>query len=293
MIRTAIVGYGNTGQAAVEAVRAAADFELAGVVRRAVPDRPWDIPMAANITQLGKVDIALLCVPTGHMPDTAEALLRQGISTVDSFDKHNDILAVRNRLAPAAKEAGRVAVVSSGWDPGSDSVIRALMQAMAPSGVTYTDFGPGVSLGHSVAAKAVPGVKDALSMTIPKGTGLHRRMVYVELEPGADFSAVQAAVLADPYFSRDESYVNQVEDVSALRCAAHGVSITRMGASGTTGNQRFAYTHTIHGAALTAAMMVASARAALRQNPGAYTLIEMPIVDFLPGSREDWIEKLV
>ena len=58
------------------------------------------------------------------------------------------------------------------------------MQAMAPKGLTYTNFGPGMSMGHSVAAKAIPGVKDALSMTIPLGTGVHRRMVYVELERG-------------------------------------------------------------------------------------------------------------
>ena len=293
MIRAAVIGYGNTGRAAVEAIRAAADFVLAGVVRRAVPDGPRDYPVTTDAAQLGPVDVALLCTPTRLMPGTAESLLRKGICTVDSFDVHSEIVSVRGRLDAAAKEVGRVAVVASGWDPGSDSVVRALMQAMVPSGVTYTNFGPGVSLGHSVAAKAVPGVKDAVSMTIPKGTGLHRRMVYVELEPGACFDTVKAAVLADPYFSRDESYVNLVDDVSALRSASHGVNITRMGASGGTSNQRFEYTHTIDGAALTASMLVASARAALRQRPGAYTLIEIPVVDFLPGNREDWIAKLV
>jgi diaminopimelate dehydrogenase len=167
------------------------------------------------------------------------------------------------------------------------------MQAMAPAGVTYTNFGPGVSLGHSVTARSVPGVKDALSMTIPKGTGLHRRMVYAELEPGADFDAVKAAILSHPGFSRDESYVNLTEDAAALRSMAHGVNLSRTGASGTTSNQRFEFTMTIDGAALTAAMLVAAARAALRQSPGAYTLIEIPAVDFLPGDREGWIEKLV
>jgi len=293
MIRAAVMGYGNTGQAAVEAVRAAADFVLAGVVRRAIQEGLYDYPVVTDVRDLGKVDVALLCTPTRLMPDAAEALLRQGINTVDSFDIHNEILSVRNRLEPMAKQAGRVAIVASGWDPGSDSVIRAVMQAMAPSGVTFTNFGPGVSLGHSAAARAVPGVKDALSMTIPKGTGLHRRMVYVEKEPGADPQAVKAAILADPYFSRDESYVNLVDDVSALRSATHGVGIERLGASGGTSNQRFNYTHTIDGAALTAAMLVASARAAMRQKPGAYTLIELPVVDFLPGNRDEWIERLV
>jgi diaminopimelate dehydrogenase len=293
MIRAAVVGYGNTGQAAVEAIRASSDFELAGVVRRSMPDEPCGYPVATGIAKLGRVDAALLCTPTRLMPDTAETLLRQGISTVDSFDVHSGILSVRKRLDPIAQENGRVAVVASGWDPGSDSVIRALMQAMTPAGVTFTNFGPGVSMGHSAAARSVNGVKDAISMTIPKGTGQHRRMVYVSLDGSADFETVKAEILADPYFSHDESYVNLVEDVSALRNASHGVNIDRLGASGTTSNQRFVYAHTVDGAALTAAMLVASARAALRLKPGAYTLIEIPMVDFLPGRREEWIEKLV
>jgi diaminopimelate dehydrogenase len=167
------------------------------------------------------------------------------------------------------------------------------MQAMAPNGITYTDFGPGVSLGHSVAARAIPGVKDAVSMTLPKGAGQHRRMVYAEIEDGADAETVKAAILSDPYFSRDESYVSVVHNAASHRSASHGVLIERLGMSGATSNQRFGYTHTIDGAALTAAMMAASARAAARQRPGAYTLIEIPPVDFLPGDREDWIAGLV
>ena len=86
-----------------------------------------------------------------------------------------------------AKAHNAVSIISAGWDPGSDSVVRALLQAIAPKGITYTNFGPGRSMGHSVAVRAIAGVKDALSMTIPVGTGIHRRMVYVELEEGADF----------------------------------------------------------------------------------------------------------
>ena len=296
MVRVAVIGMGNTGRACVRAVKAAPDMELAGMVyykAAAIRKTGLDYEVVDTVDKLRSVEAALLCVPTRVMPDTAESLLRQGIHTADSFDVHSEIAAVRRRLDAAAKEAGRVAVVASGWDPGSDSVVRALMQAMAPNGVTFTNFGPGVSLGHSVAARKVPGVKDALSMTIPKGSGQHRRMVYVEIEDGADFEAVKAAVLADPYFSRDESYVNLTGDVAALRSTSHGVMIERLGGSGGTGNQRFGYTHAIDGAALTAAMLVASARAAVRQSPGAYTLIEIPAVDFLPGDREAWINQLV
>jgi len=40
-------------------------------------------------------------------------------------------------------------------------------------------------------------------------------------------------------------------------------------------------------------VMVAAARASLRQAPGAYTMLEIPVVDFLPGDREDWLRRLV
>ena len=89
-----------------------------------------------------------------------------------------------------SKEHGSVAIISAGWDPGSDSVVRSLLEAIAPKGITYTNFGPGRSMGHSVAVRAIDGVKDALSMTIPTGTGIHRRMVYVELEEGAGFKGI-------------------------------------------------------------------------------------------------------
>jgi len=83
-----------------------------------------------------------------------------------------------------------VSVISAGWDPGSDSVIRTLLETLAPRGITYTNFGPGMSMGHTVAVKAIAGVRAALFMTIPAGTGVHCRMVYIELQEGYDFQSV-------------------------------------------------------------------------------------------------------
>ena len=40
------------------------------------------------------------------------------------------------------KKAGKVSVISAGWDPGSDSIVRVLMESLAPKGLTYTNFGP-------------------------------------------------------------------------------------------------------------------------------------------------------
>ena len=294
--RVAVVGYGNIGHYVLDALREAPDFELAGVVRRdpsRVPAELGNIPVVADIAALSGVDVAILCTPSRKVEEYASRILAQGINTVDSFDIHTDIPGVYERLGKIAEAHGKVSVLSAGWDPGSDSVVRALLEACAPKGITYTNFGPGMSMGHTVAVKAVPGVKAALSMTIPVGTGIHRRMVYVELEEGADFAAVADAIKTDPYFAHDETHVRQVESVDALKDMGHGVNLTRKGVSGRTQNQLFEFNMRINNPALTAQILVGAARAAMRQRPGCYTLIEIPVVDLLPGERKEWVRRLV
>ncbi len=295
-IKAAIVGYGNIGHFVLDALNAAPDFEIAGVVRRSAVNPPAElngISVVTDIKELGKVDVAILCTPTREVEKYATEYLAMGINTVDSFDIHTLIPELRANLGRVARENGTVAVISAGWDPGSDSVVRTLLEAAAPKGITYTNFGPGMSMGHTVCVKSKEGVKDALSMTIPLGTGIHRRMVYVELLPGASLEAVTAAIKADPYFASDETHVMAVESVDAVKDMGHGVHMTRKGVSGSTQNQRFEFTMSINNPALTAQILVGVARAAMRLQPGAYTMIEIPVVDLLPGDRDSWIGKLV
>jgi diaminopimelate dehydrogenase len=148
-------------------------------------------------------------------------------------------------------------------------------------------------MGHSVAAKAIDGIKDALSMTIPLGSGVHRRMVYVELEDGADAKQVESLLLADDYFAHDETHMVVVDSVAALNNVAHGVNLVRHGVSADAHNQRFEFNMSIDNPGLTSQILVAAARAVLRQKPGAYTMIEVPIIDFLPGDRDQLIRRLV
>ena len=296
-IRAAIVGYGNIGRYALEAIEAAADCECAGVVRRAgaenLPSELAAYPVVKDIAELKDVDVAILATPTRKVEEYAKKCLALGINTVDSFDIHTKIVDLRRSLDAEAKKHGAVSVVSAGWDPGSDSVVRTLMQSLAPEGVSYTNFGPGRSMGHSVAVRAIEGVRDALSMTIPLGTSIHRRMVYVELEEGADFKAVEAAIKADAYFVNDETHVQQVPCVAELNDVGHGVNLTRKGVSGKTHNQLFEFNMKINNPALTAQVLVNVARASMKQQPGAYTMIEIPVIDYLPGDRETLIAHLV
>ena len=296
-IRAAVVGYGNIGRYAIEALEAADDFEVAGVVRRHGADnKPAELAqydVVKDIRDLNDVDVAILATPSRSCEEYAKQILPLGINTVDSFDIHTSIVDYRRALQPICKEHGAVAVISAGWDPGSDSIVRSLMQSLAPKGLTYTNFGPGMSMGHSVCARSKDGVKNALSMTIPKGEGLHRRMVYVELEDGAKLEDVAAAIKADPYFANDETHVFAVPSVDEVRDMGHGVNLVRKGVSGKTQNQRLEFNMSINNPALTAQVLVNVARASMRQQPGCYTMIELPVIDMLAGDRETLIAHLV
>ena len=296
-IRAAVVGYGNIGKSVVEALQAAPDFEIAGIIRRnGAENKPAELAsyeVVKDITELKDVDVAIVASPTRQVEEQAKKILAMGINTVDSFDIHTQITSLRRSLGETAKANNSVAIISAGWDPGSDSVVRTLLEAIAPKGITYTNFGPGRSMGHSVAVRAIEGVKDALSMTIPTGTGIHRRMVYVELEEGVDFKTVEATIKADPYFVNDETHVKQVPCVDDLNDVGHGVNLVRKGVSGTTHNQMFEFNMRINNPALTAQVMVCCARATMRQQPGCYTMIEVPVIDLLHGDREELIAHLV
>lgn len=296
-VRAAIVGYGNIGKYVLEALQAASDFEIAGVVRRAgAEDKPVELneyTVVKDIKELQGVDVAILCTPTRSVEKYAKEILALGIHTVDSFDIHTGILDLRRELGACAKEHKAVSIISAGWDPGSDSIVRTMLEAIAPKGITYTNFGPGMSMGHTVAVKAIEGVKAALSMTIPTGTGIHRRMVYIELKENYKFEEVAAAIKADAYFVNDETHVKQVPSVDALLDMGHGVSLTRKGVSGKTQNQLFEFNMRINNPALTAQVLVCVARASMKQQPGCYTMVEIPVIDLLPGEREEWIGHLV
>lgn len=296
-IRAAVVGYGNIGQFSVQALEAAKDFEIAGIVRRqGDKDKPAELApyeVTDDITKLGDVDVAILATPTRLCPEYSEKIVALGINTVDSFDIHTSILDYRTRQMENCKRAGKVSVIAAGWDPGSDSIVRVLMEGFAPKGLTYTNFGPGRSMGHSVVAKSKKGVKDALAMTIPLGEGIHRRMVYVELEDGASLDEVTKELKADDYFAHDELHVFAVSSIDDINDVGHGVHMTRKGVSGKTHNQRFSFDMSINNPALTGQILVNVARASMRLQPGCYTMPEIPVIDMLPGTREEIVGTLV
>ena len=296
-IKVAIVGYGNVGKYAIDAVQVANDMELVGIVsKHLTKEKPVElsnIKIVDNIDKLEKVDVAILSCPTRQVEEKATEILSKGINTIDSFDIHTEIYNLKTNLDKVAKKYNSKAIISAGWDPGSDSLIRAIMKAIVPFGITYTNFGPGMSMGHSVVAKSKKGVADALSMTMPIGDGIHRRLVYLQMKDGASFEEACKEIKEDSYFINDETKFFKVNNIKDVIDVGHGVHMTRKGVSGKTHNQLLNFDMKINNPALTSQIMVAYARASMKINPGAWTTIEVPIIDMLSGTKEELIKELV
>ena len=299
------MGLGNIGRYAIEALEIQPDFTCVGVIRRkeSLGKDAHDlrgVPEYASLADLeavsGKPDVVLLCAPSRKIPEVAGDLLGRGYNTVDSFDIHDRIVETIGLLEAQAVKGKAVAITAAGWDPGTDSVLRALFEAMVPRGTTFTNFGRGRSMGHSVAARAIKGVADAVSITIPVGGGRHSRLVYVVLEEGENLADVTARIKADDYFAHDPLDVRQCRDREELAFVAdqsHGVLMERTGASGMTDNQILKFDMRINNPALTAQVLVSCARATTRLQAGCHTLIEVPPIAMLRGERMDIISRMV
>lgn len=291
-IRIAIIGYGNVGKYALDAVEQESDMEVAGVVDISSPRLP--VTHVRDIEELDHVDVALLCIPTRSIREEAPKYLRRGICTVDCFDMHGeDVWNLKTYLDPICKQSKSAALICAGWDPGSDSIIRAVMNIIVPRGITFTNFGPGMSMGHSVVAKDVDGVDDAVSLTIPLGAGLHRRMVYVKLRPGGEIGDVADQLKSDNYFCKNETHVYSVEKIENYRDMGHKVLIEHKGRSGSTHNQCIHYSHHINNPAATGQVMACAARAVIRQKPGCFTMLEIPLADYLGMPLQDAITHII
>lgn len=291
-IGVAVVGFGNVGKFAVKAVESTGDMQLQGVVVTA-PElascrelRP-DLLFTDDICSIEQVEVAVLAVPSMTVPEIAPHYLSLRINTVDAFDVHGEMLhKLKSDLHKVCLETNTASIIAAGWDPGTDSLIRAIFNIMAPAGITYVNFGPGMSMGHTVEVKKIPGVKDALSLTIPKGHGFHQRVVYVELEKEADADEVIQKIKSNLYFKNDETDVQIVAGIDTLLDYGHGVLMERKGVSSQTHNQKFVYGASLTNPAVTAQVLVGAARACTRQKPGCYIMLEVPLIDFFPENEK-------
>lgn len=293
-ISVAIVGWGNVGRGCKRAIEETSDLVLAGVVRRPSTVGQDEIELrntkvVSDITKLKDVDVVLLCIPSREVPEKMKEYQNLGYCTVDSYDEHEKIAALRRENDIHAKAKKVVSIIGAGWDPGTDSAIRAIMKLVSITGHTTTTFGGttgGRSMGHTALVKALPGVKNAVALTLANGRGKHKRKVYVELLPDANFGDVERAIRTDAYFASDPVEIEVVKSIDKYNTLHHAGSIERTGMQV---NQRYDVAGI--NPEFTANIMVSCARACMaamaKGEHGTYTFIERPLVEYMPGSSID------
>ena len=309
-IRVAIAGYGNLGRGVEAALAQNPDMRLVGVFSRRDPvsvsllDSSVPVYAMADIEQYqDEVDVMILC--GGSKSDLPEQgpYLAQFFNTVDSFDTHAKVPEYYAALDQSARDAGRVALLSVGWDPGLFSLNRLYGEAILPEGETYTFWGKGLSQGHSDAVRRVSGVKSAVQYTLPSEEAMarvrkgeqpqlttrekHTRECFVVLEDHADADAVRNSIVTMPdYFADYDTVVHFIDQDTFNKehsSMPHGGFVIRSGNSGIDTKQTIEYSLALgSNPEFTASVLVAYARAVHRlarlNDIGAKT-----VFDIAPG----------
>jgi len=326
-MKIGIVGYGNLARGVECAIRQNPDMELCAVFTRRDPASVTIQTPNVPVQRLedvdnwvGKIDVMILCGGSAKdLPAMTPAMAKK-FNVVDSFDTHANIPAHFAQVDAAAKEAGNIAFISTGWDPGLFSVNRLYASAILPQGKDYTFWGKGVSQGHSDAVRRLPGVKDCRQYTIPVPEALervrngenpelttrekHTRYCYVVAEEGADKAAIEQAIKTMPNYFAD--YDTTVEFITAEEMAKnhsglpHGGSVIRSGITGWNGESRqtIEYKLTLDSnPQFTASVLVACARAAAKMKArgitGCQTIFDAAPADLSSMSREEMLSHLL
>lgn len=291
-IRIGILGYGNLGRGVEAAVRQNPDMELKAVFTRRDPQALRIADAGAKVLHVDaaesmkdEIDVLVLC--GGSATDLPEQTPKYAamFNVIDSFDTHARIPEHFANVDAAAKKAGKVGIISCGWDPGMFSLNRLYASCILPEGNDYTFWGRGVSQGHSDAVRRIEGVKDARQYTVPVPAALeavragknpelttrekHTREVYVVAEEGADLARIEKEIKEMPnYFSDYDTTVHFIDADTLAREHAglpHGGFVIRSGQ--THGGNKHIIEYSLQldsNPEFTGSVLVAYARAAYR-----------------------------
>lgn len=319
--KVGILGYGNLGRGVECAVNDAKDMELVAVFTRRDPSSLKILSENAKVVSVNdidsyqdKIDVLVLCGGSAtDLPEQTPEYAKK-FNVVDSFDTHANIPQHYANVDASAKANGKVALISSGWDPGMFSLNRLYANAVLPNGKDYTFWGKGVSQGHSDAIRRVPGVKDARQYTCPIQSALdavksgsdpelstrekHTRLCYVVLEDGADAAAVEKTIKEMPnYFSDYDTTVNFVSQEELLRDHGglpHGGFVFRTGVTGANKENKHIIEYSLKldsNPEFTANVLIAYARAIVRLNKegvaGCKTVFDIAPAYLSPLSGEE------
>ena len=294
MVRIGIIGYGNLGRGVECAIRQNSDMELAAVFTRRDPATVKVLTPGVPVVSVAeaaawkdKIDVMIICGGSATDLPKQTPEYAKLFNVVDSFDTHARIPEHFANVDAAAKAAGKVALISCGWDPGMFSLNRLYANCILPDGKDYTFWGKGVSQGHSDAIRRVPGVKNGKQYTVPVEAALeavrsgqnpelttrekHTRECYVVLEEGADAAAVEQAIKTMPnYFADYDTTVHFISEEELARDHAgipHGGFVIRTGQTGWNGENKHVIEYSLKldsNPEFTSCVIVAYARAVAR-----------------------------
>ena len=293
-IRVGILGYGNLGRGVECAVKQNDDMELAAVFTRRDPSGVTILTEGVPVCSVDdaadwkdKIDVLILCGGSATDLPKQTPEFAKLFNVIDSFDTHARIPEHFANVDAAAKESGKVGIISVGWDPGMFSLNRLYANAILPDGKDYTFWGKGVSQGHSDAIRRVEGVKDGKQYTIPSEAALeavrngenpelttrqkHTRECFVVLEEGADAPKVEAEIKSMPnYFADYDTTVHFISEEELKRDHSgipHGGFVLRSGKTGWDGENSHLIEYSLKldsNPEFTSSVIVAYARAAYR-----------------------------
>lgn len=320
-IRIGIMGYGNLGRGVEYAVDACEDMELAAVFTRRNPASLSIRKAGVPVVSVGemeawkdKIDVLILC--GGSATDLPEQTPKyaKDFNVIDSFDTHARIPEHFAAVDASAKEGGKVAIISVGWDPGLFSLNRAYASAILPNGKDYTFWGRGVSQGHSDAIRRIDGVKNAKQYTVPVEAALeavrsgknpslttrekHTRECFVVAEEGADKARIEKEIKTMPNYFADYDttvhFIDEKEFNEKHGGLAHGGFVIRSGATGENGAHKHVVEFSLKldsNPEFTASVLIAYARAAYRiageGGKGAKTVLDIPPTYLSPKTGEE------
>ncbi len=325
-IRIAIAGYGNLGKGVECAVCANDDMELVALFTRRNPEDVKTYtgipvyPMEKAFEMQDEIDVLILCGGSANDLPQQTPELAKYFNVVDSFDTHAKIPEHFERVDKVSKEAGKISMISVGWDPGMFSLNRLYGQAVLPNGKDYTFWGKGVSQGHSDAIRRIDGVKDARQYTIPVEDALtkvrngenpelttrmkHTRECFVVAKEGADLARIENEIKSMPnYFADYDTTVHFISEEEMKRDHAslpHGGMVFRSGTTGFEGEHKHIIEYKLtldSNPEFTASVITAYARAAYRMYKegitGCKTVFDVPPAYLHPASAAELRKNLL
>ena len=320
-IKIGIAGYGNLGRGVECAIKQNPDMELAAVFTRRNPESVQILTEGVPVCRMedagewkDRIDVMILCGGSAtDLPEQTPAFAKM-FNVIDSFDTHAKIPEHYANVDAAAKEGGKVGIISVGWDPGMFSLNRLYANSILPDGKDYTFWGKGVSQGHSDAVRRIEGVKDARQYTIPVESALeevrsgknpelstrekHTRECFVVLEEGADPAKVEQEIKTMPnYFSDYDTTVHFISEEEMKRdhsALPHGGFVLRSGVTGREKEHHHLIEYTLKldsNPEFTSSVLVAYARAAYRMAQegmsGCKTVFDIAPAYLSPKSGEE------